>query len=826
MIRLQIDLFRCYQHKTLNIPLNKITLLSGDSGQGKTTVLQAIYWCLFGKCRLVHPKNLDPLKAKTRVQIIMPYTLRGIPGELSITRYRNPNRLELLHNQARYEDDVAQALVNEIFGTQNVWLCSSYLAQNNINTFLTLSEASKMEILNHIAFHLDDPERYIEKIDLYLSEKKNAYEAALNHYTAQTQSLTQMLQTLTYQDHTLDLTTSEGLLNQEYQQLQQELPTLVTRQHHRDAQLSMLTNLQQSLERAVADHRAILNQVIDVPPDLDLQIDQLELRSKALTKRYQLQQQIADLRTKIKGDDLETFTLEQYQQVCQDEYKWQQESQKAVRCGLKAFDQANIDAALHHYQTLLDAQPYLKTAKQQADLANELTTKSEELARLPVVTGSLIELAPIKSSIDQWTSEHSRLTHIFRMQKDILYCPKCHQSLKYHDKNLVTATEEVDQQQLTTQLQAAEQALKTARQEYDQATAHNQQLQQARAVDNQKRQTLAEEIDKIQQYKTTVDERLASMSRPNNIPLLSEGDTTNVQNLVSVIRSIQYIDKPKHTSTQIQAALQAQTDKLKIQELNFEMESIEIGDLQEVNNKIRELKNSKVRYNEYQKLLQDRATTERNLREQYDKMVGSLPEDNTQKIKDYTTRVAELHELLTRWGKIKAYRQLHNQVTDERNQLLVQHQQLTIANTIRQCAVECERDVLTKVIAAINTNVNSICKSIFEDHIRIILSLFKTTKTTKVIKPTAHLAINYRDCDFDNGVGLSGGESDRVSIALTMALNRLTGSPLMILDESLKGIHSELKMTIINTIRSFSDCTVLIVGHSDIEGIYDNIIEF
>ena len=40
--------FRCYENSTFDFGTSGIILLSGASGQGKTTILMGIYFALFG----------------------------------------------------------------------------------------------------------------------------------------------------------------------------------------------------------------------------------------------------------------------------------------------------------------------------------------------------------------------------------------------------------------------------------------------------------------------------------------------------------------------------------------------------------------------------------------------------------------------------------------------------------------------------------------------------------------------------------------------------------------------------------------------------------
>ena len=53
MLHITLKEFRCWKNLTIDIPLGEVTLIKGASGCGKSTILQAIVWCLYGKIQLV-----------------------------------------------------------------------------------------------------------------------------------------------------------------------------------------------------------------------------------------------------------------------------------------------------------------------------------------------------------------------------------------------------------------------------------------------------------------------------------------------------------------------------------------------------------------------------------------------------------------------------------------------------------------------------------------------------------------------------------------------------------------------------------------------------
>jgi DNA repair exonuclease SbcCD ATPase subunit len=151
---------------------------------------------------------------------------------------------------------------------------------------------------------------------------------------------------------------------------------------------------------------------------------------------------------------------------------------------------------------------------------------------------------------------------------------------------------------------------------------------------------------------------------------------------------------------------------------------------------------------------------------------------------------------------------------------------LTNLQTFKQYAIDTECQILQETVDEINSKVSDICVSLFDKDIDVQLNLYKTTKTTKVTKPQINFAINYQQGTYDNINQMSGGEGDRVSLALTLALNSNSGCPLLLLDESIASLNHDLKERVFKTIRhnKTAGTTVFLVVHDGIEGYFDHVV--
>ena len=129
------------------------------------------------------------------------------------------------------------------------------------------------------------------------------------------------------------------------------------------------------------------------------------------------------------------------------------------------------------------------------------------------------------------------------------------------------------------------------------------------------------------------------------------------------------------------------------------------------------------------------------------------------------------------------------------------------------------------MVQQINTSIDDICSCLFEQDIKIELSLFKTLKVSERVKHVVNFSIFYKNGVYDHSHDLSGGEENRVSVIITLALNNLYQHKLIMFDETSGSLNVDLKNTVIKTITDYMKGTVIIIEQSGVEGIYDYIID-
>jgi DNA repair exonuclease SbcCD ATPase subunit len=151
-----------------------------------------------------------------------------------------------------------------------------------------------------------------------------------------------------------------------------------------------------------------------------------------------------------------------------------------------------------------------------------------------------------------------------------------------------------------------------------------------------------------------------------------------------------------------------------------------------------------------------------------------------------------------------------------------------VLDKLRLKALETETQALDSTIASINLEMAYQLERLFDTPITV---RFETTKALKngQSKYCINLAVNYRGVMYDDINQLSGGEAGRVSLAVTLALNKTASSPILMLDESLSTLDEELVDTVVDALKEVSQSyaiPIFVVMHNCTTGGFDYVVEF
>ena len=182
--------FKCHIDTSYEFDRDSMVLLKGGSGAGKSTILQAIYWALYGSLRGVYNNSglIKTCSVTLKINHLVIYRQKR-PELLRVTINNNVETPQI------YEDTVAQQIIDQAFGTRELWKSCSYVGQKEICSLLSGSSSERLELLNQLSFHQDNPKEYISKVDQQLKIVNEQFIKLQAEFTAEVNLYSQKLTT-------------------------------------------------------------------------------------------------------------------------------------------------------------------------------------------------------------------------------------------------------------------------------------------------------------------------------------------------------------------------------------------------------------------------------------------------------------------------------------------------------------------------------------------------------------------------------------------------------------------------------------------------------
>jgi len=100
----------------------------------------------------------------------------------------------------------------------------------------------------------------------------------------------------------------------------------------------------------------------------------------------------------------------------------------------------------------------------------------------------------------------------------------------------------------------------------------------------------------------------------------------------------------------------------------------------------------------------------------------------------------------------------------------------------------------------------------------------KNNSDKNEIKPKINIRVCYKgeEIELDD---LSGGEYDRVSLAIMLSFNHICKSDLILLDESIASLDADLTNDILEKLKeNLNNKRIIVVAHQLNTGIFDQIV--
>jgi len=887
MLKISLQNFRCWDDLTLNINIGSITLIKGSSGIGKSTIFQAIYWCFYGTLTLVSPNNSEKINTSVTIEMpytlngveaILNINRQKNPKRLLLSHNNiilEDKVAQSIINNIFGDVDLWLSSCYIVQGYRNKFLDYSNNSKMELLNYISFDQDDPSKFFESIDKKITEikiehnikMQDYTKNLEIFQNKlngidlSKKFSDEQINAIEKEIFDKNQEINKLNSIQYKRDI--NVVILDNLQKQLLEIVDVVIPTADNYLVNMSKKYNFKEALTLI----------------DLDMITETIH----QLKTRDELFLQMKNLETKICNKNInKNYTMEDYQLSSLVEQKYYNNKNITNSLGVE-YTQIAIVKTITDYKNILASQTTLKLQKELDILTENINALERENNehRIPLEFPKIIEVViPIPDysqfstikyadEINELSKEQGILiTHIKHLEQglDVIKCPNCDIALLYKNGNLNLAEiassnkEEIannieklnginnnilQRKKIIQELINSENKCKSDY-EYN-ITIERRRLENLKEINKQielkeqNRQTaikIREQqiLDNKIKYKNIHDEYIILYDNLNkdilSKKILSAQEVENMHKNIAKLSNIEVIFLPECSSKTIKECMDIQliNDEYKKllkqysdfkNTLNDNFKDENVSDVKVFLEKIKLYQNNVKKFTEEKNRLD---IMKKSLLEQIEILELQIvynPEFDLKTIADIINNLKLELEVDMKRNEILKF---HIKISFDREKVVKLTEDLKDLETLKQYAKDTECMILEQVVESINCSIESVCNSLFDRDINIKLNLYKKLKTSENIKPIVNFDISYQGGKFDNIDQLSGGEGDRASIALTLALKRLSSCPILMLDESLASLDLDIKETTINSIRENITDTVIIIMHDGIEGIFDDVI--
>lgn len=838
--------FRCHRNATFKIPDSGMILLKGEGGIGKSTILNAIYFALYGVCRKPYSHGSKTCK------VTLNYPNYG----LKITRTKTPNRLLVIHENVEYEDDNAQGVINKVMNMTSLeFYASSYFDQFKKNSILSMSPSEQLSFIEIIAFENKNHEEFKNKIKDHVKslEKERAdINSQLSLIRSQILSCeTRLSELKTKNNESDDITLNPENIKHEIEKLTTILENLrkdlkskkselvsaskieTSNRELEDEKLKLETQigvLRESITKlgeikseddikVLADHHSKLQQTLQYVQDF-LKVNELQGEFTRLSTIHfdNLSKKIEELKKKIiSGDQIIEIkkSLENY-----EKFKSKFDEEERLREQLEK-DKKEAVLMLHKNHKFL-----IEEYKTDELFAKMLKSKKPDWDVLKNVMQKKIDMMSEKIKDCENTLKD--------LECELLACPKCKANLQLKNDGDGTSLKYLKSDLKT--LESMRDDIPSLKLELSSIKMERSNLEKRLvSVENSLETIKSTQIESSIVVISTEEYRDLSIKIAEQTELLPQ-----LEKLETSLKSKKLPDSLNKLKTQI-------SDKKKGIPKNLEIQNVE-----ELSAKIKEA-NKIVEYawmvkGDFSKHSRDLLVLEKKLKNLGNRFLKSTVD--SQKIRNEisliekemetsTSNVFELNKLLYSTEsqlsikhttkELENLQKIEIELSDKFRDI---NNRIEGAEGLEKAAIEAEFLALEKTIDSINEHAKIYLTKLFPTPITARLQVKRTTKKGDAsMRPNINMYVEYQGEVYDDIDEFSGSERQRCDIAFLFGVNDMMGSNILMLDECFTNLHEDQQSEMLDCIHEIThenpqkNKQVIVVAPRVIEGVFDHIVD-
>ncbi|MBI2573015.1 SMC family ATPase [Candidatus Woesearchaeota archaeon] len=785
--QLTLHNIRSYQHQTIDFQPG-ITLLAGDIGVGKSTILLAIEFALFGSSRTELPAELLLRKGTTNGYVELVFSLQQ--DQITIKRplkkenetikqlaghiIRNDIKKELMPVELKSEVLTLLGYPQEVLSkTKNyLYRFTVYTPQEEMKLILEQDAQSRLDIL-----------RKIFNIDKYKTIREN------------TQSYLKTLRSRI----TISKTKAEPLA--QYQTKEQATINL---RKEKEQEIVSIKPIIQEIEKEKANIKEKRNLIeLEYQKALQLRNEKSTLSAtltqieKQIHNYEQQYQQITQKIALLSPEPRDILLIQQELGILETQQREIIATQASLQ-QLCSQIQKQIEQVQQEYQIILKE---LETLTQKEEFCANLEQKRLELLKKIQSTPNLQETySEIVSKIAQVKTILAQIEKIEKNFHQLDNCPTCLQQVKPEYKEQILQTEQHKKQENQEKLTLFEQQLKQINENIRVAAQEQQQLVQIDQEHIKIRAQLSSLYEKRTKQTKIEEQRSALLSQNNahmsklNIIQKEEKEINRTQKIKELRIHLE--------EEQIRKSLLEQSTQLtsRISSLRQEKEQCQIQH-QKVDSEYEKYRDISIKVEECRK------EEEKNALEQT-KQALLLTKLET----EYTSLEESLKEITTEIARL---------TIEKQNALSLQQTSFWLEEHFLPLTLTIEKHVMV--------TIHQLFAQLFQDWFSILM---QDDTITARIDETFNPIIeqNGYEVTFSN---LSGGEKTSCALAYRLALNRVINDVIheiktkdfLILDEPTDGFSSEQLDRVRDVLEKLGLRQIILVSHeAKIESFVDHVI--